>query len=195
MVSPAMISSQPPVTTVIARRARAGKEEEYETWLAGIIDVASRFPGNEGATVLRPGAGSHEYVLIVRWHDFESSRGWVQSVERQSWLAKLAAITEDPGRVEEQSGLETWFTLRPGTSGGPPAPSRVKMAIVTACALYPLLLLVSRVLMPALEGLPWLLRPLVSVAILVPVMTWVVMPQMTRLLWAWLYPGIPRPSG
>jgi uncharacterized protein len=40
-----------------------------------------------------------------------------------------------------------------------------------------------------LEGLPLVARLGITTAIAVPLMTWVVMPRVTRLLRRWLYPG------
>jgi hypothetical protein len=182
-----------PVTTVIARHARAGREDEYERWLEGIIAASSAFDGHQGITVLRPPPGGREYVLVMRWRDFESSRRWVDSDIRARWLARLEPLAEE-ARVEQQSGLETWFTLRPGERGGPPAPPRHKMALVTFLAIYPLILALTYSVVPLLAPLPVPLRPLLVSAILVPLMTWVVMPRMTRLFWSWLFPGFPRPG-
>jgi antibiotic biosynthesis monooxygenase (ABM) superfamily enzyme len=42
---------------------------------------------------------------------------------------------------------------------------------------------------PALGSLPSPLRGLVISVVLVLLMTWVVMPRVTRLLKGWLYPG------
>jgi uncharacterized protein len=186
-------AKEAPLTTVIARRVRPGKEAEYEAWLEGIIDASSAFEGHEGVTVLKPPPGGGEYVLVVRWRDFASSKRWVESEVRAEWLAKLGPLAEQ-GRVEAQSGLETWFTLAPAHGVAPPAPSRRKMAVVTFVAIYPLILILSYVLLPHLEALPIPLRPLLMSGILVPLMTWVVMPTMTRLFWPWLYPGFARPS-
>jgi antibiotic biosynthesis monooxygenase (ABM) superfamily enzyme len=182
-----------PLTTVIARRVRPGKEADFEDWLEGIIAVSTRFDGHQGVTVLRPAPGSREYVLVVRWRDFEASRRWVESDERAAWLAKLEPLAEGEARVEEKCGLETWFTLRPEAPGGPPPPSRSKMAIMTLVAIYPLITILGYVLVPQLEDFPTALRTLVVCAILVPLMTWVVMPRMTRIFWGWLFPGVPRP--
>jgi uncharacterized protein len=181
-----------PLTTVIARRVRPGKEAAYEEWLEGILAAAARFDGHQGITVLRPAPGGREYVLVARWRDFESSRRWVESEERGRWMASLDCFAEGEGRFEEQSGLETWFTLRPGQGGGPAPPPRIKMAVVTFLAIYPLILVLSHFLVPRIAVLPWAVRPIVMCGILVPLMTWVVMPQMTKLFWSWLYPGFPR---
>jgi uncharacterized protein len=191
-----MVAAAPqvPVTTVIVRRARAGKQAEYEQWLEGIIAAAAEFDGHQGITVLRPPPGGREYVLVARWRDFESSRGWVESSERARWLARLEPLAEPEMRVEQKCGFETWFTLRPGQPGGPPAPPRRKMAAVTFLAIYPLILFFSHFLVPELSSLPWPLRSLIMCAILVPLMTWVVMPRMTLWFWRWLFPGYPRPG-
>jgi uncharacterized protein len=181
-----------PVTTVIARKVRPGKEAEYEEWLEGVTAVSRTFDGHEGITVLKPAPGGREYVLVVRWRDFAASRRWVESEERAHWLNKLGPLAEE-ARVEAQSGLETWFTLEPTGAAGPPAPPRTKMAVVTFLAIYPLILILTYTLMPHLGTLPVPVRPLLVSAILVPLMTWVVMPRMTRLFWSWLFPGYPRP--
>ena len=41
---------------------------------------------------------------------------------------------------------------------------------------------------PLLEGLPLAVRLALTTALAVPLMTWVVMPRVTRLLRGWLYP-------
>lgn len=45
------------VTVVVRRLVKAGREEEYERWLAGLIEQASGFPGYLGTNVQRPAAG------------------------------------------------------------------------------------------------------------------------------------------
>jgi uncharacterized protein len=182
-----------PVTTVIARHARAGKEEEYERWLEGIIDASSAFDGHQGITVLRPPPGGRALVRVVGWRDVDWARRGGDTVGSAGWEGRLEPHAEE-ARVEEQCGLETWFTLRPGRSGGPPAPPRYKMALVTFLAIYPLILALSYSLFPVLTPLPTPLRPLIVSAILVPLMTWLVMPRMTRVFWPWLFPGFPRPD-
>jgi hypothetical protein len=42
---------------------------------------------------------------------------------------------------------------------------------------------------PLVEGLPLALRLGITTALAVPLMTWVLMPRVTRLLRGWLYPG------
>ncbi len=84
-------------------------------------------------------------------------------------------------------GLETWFTLAPGEAIVPPP--RYKMAIVTWLAVFPLITAMSYALQTAADILPVVARAFISSLVLVPLMTYVVMPRMTRLCERWLYPG------
>jgi antibiotic biosynthesis monooxygenase (ABM) superfamily enzyme len=91
-----------------------------------------------------------------------------------------------PMRTQFLTGLENWFTL-PGRSGTPPPPP-YKMALVTWTTIFPLITLVVVVLGPVLDGLALVPRLAITTAVTVPVMTWLVMPRVTRLLRRWLYP-------
>jgi uncharacterized protein len=92
-----------------------------------------------------------------------------------------------PMHTQFLTGLETWFTLpdRPGT----PRPPPYKMALLTWITIFPLITLVVIVLDPLLTQLALVPRLAVTTAITVPIMTWLVMPRITRLLRNWLYPN------
>jgi antibiotic biosynthesis monooxygenase (ABM) superfamily enzyme len=64
------------------------------------------------------------------------------------------------------------------------------MALLTWITIFPLITLIVRITGPRLEGLPLVLRLGITTALAVPLMTWVVMPRVTRLLRRWLYPGV-----
>ena len=56
------------ITTAARAHVKPDKNEEYEQWLHGIDDAATRFAGFQGATMLRPNHKSHrhpEYVVVV----------------------------------------------------------------------------------------------------------------------------------
>jgi uncharacterized protein len=63
------------------------------------------------------------------------------------------------------------------------------MALLTWVTIFPLITGLVVVLQPLVEDLPLVLRLGVTTAVTVPLMTWVVMPRVTRLLRGWLYPG------
>jgi antibiotic biosynthesis monooxygenase (ABM) superfamily enzyme len=66
------------------------------------------------------------------------------------------------------------------------------MAIVTWLAVFPLITMIFVIFGPLLNQLPTLLRTLlrtlVLTAVMVTLMTYVIMPRLTRLLALWLYP-------
>ena len=72
-------------------------------------------------------------------------------------------------------------------TGEPP----YKMALLTWLTIFPLITLVVVALEPLLEELALVPRLALTTAATVPIMTWLVMPRVTRLLRRWLYPDHP----
>jgi antibiotic biosynthesis monooxygenase (ABM) superfamily enzyme len=64
------------------------------------------------------------------------------------------------------------------------------MALVTWITIFPLITLVVIVLGPLLKGLDLVPGLAITTAVTVPIMTWLVMPRVTRLLRGWLYPTV-----
>jgi antibiotic biosynthesis monooxygenase (ABM) superfamily enzyme len=62
------------------------------------------------------------------------------------------------------------------------------MALLTRITIFPLITLVVILLEPLLEELTRVPRLAITTAVTVPIMTWLVMPRVTRLLRGWLYP-------
>ena len=182
------VGEDPPVTAVASRRVKPGREREFEEWAAGILAAANGFPGYLGSEVLRPGdaPGDDEYRIVFRFDQASNMRAWEGSEERHRWLKKAEPLISEE-RVSVLTGLETWFT-RP-SKPGEPAPPRYKMAAVTWLAVYPLITVILLLAGPLLSVLPMLVRTLVLTAVMVTLMTYVIMPRVTRLFSFWLYPG------
>ena len=177
----------PPVTAVASRRVKQGREREFEEWVSGILAAANRFPGYLGSEVLRPSdPEDNEYKIIFRFDHASNLHAWETSEERQRWLRKSRPLLDEKEKVHILTGLETWFTLP--SKPGEPAPPRYKMAIVTWLAVFPLVALIFSLFGQWLNMLPTLLRTLVFTAAMVTLMTYVIMPRMTRLFSFWLYP-------
>ena len=172
-----------PVTVTVARRVHVGREREFEQWYDGIIGAACRYPGFLGSGVLRPHTTGQDWHVVYRFADPESLGRWESSPERAEWLRRADDMVEETG-VARVSGLETWFSL-PGRTA--PAPPRWTMALVTLGAIVPLVLLMNLTVLPLLSGWPLVARTLVFSGTLTGLMTWVVMPRMTRLFRRFLY--------
>jgi antibiotic biosynthesis monooxygenase (ABM) superfamily enzyme len=174
-----------PVTVTVARRVAVGREREFEQWYDGIIGAASRYPGFLGSGVLRPHTAGQDWHVVYRFADPDSLGHWERSPERAEWLRKAEDLVQETG-VSHVTGLETWFAM-PGRTA--PAPSRWKMFLVTLVAIVPLVLLMNVLVLPHLTDWPLVARVLVFSGTLTGLMTWVVMPRVTRLFRRFLYGG------
>lgn len=188
MADPAQTVADPAVTVVISRRVKPGCEAEFEAFLSGITAACCQFPGHLGTTIFRPaGPEDPEYRVLFKFDRLSNLRQWERSPERERWFAQAESLTTQPPQIQTLTGLETWFTL-PGQPSLTPPP-RYKMAIVTWLAVFPLITAITTVLQNQLAPLPIVLRAMVVTAIAVPTMTYLLMPQMTRLFAGWLYPA------
>jgi antibiotic biosynthesis monooxygenase (ABM) superfamily enzyme len=175
-----------PITTAVTRRVRPGHEAAYEEFLEGIIAAASRYPGYLGVEVFRPSAGGDEYRIVYRFGDPADLQRWLDADEHAAWLERAEPHVIGPMRTSFLTGLESWFTL-PDRPGAPPPPP-YKMALLTWVTIFPVLTLVVLALEPISTGLALVPRLALTTAVTVPLMTWLVMPRVTRALRGWLFP-------
>ena len=178
---------------MVTRRVRPGREADYEAWLARLVDGARALPGYLGTTVQRPPPNApapREYTSVFRFTSVETLRAFEESELRRRALAEVAELVEADAIWQRLTGLELWFTPPPGTIA--PQPSRFRMALVMIAVVYGLVLslgqLVALVLGPST---PLPLRLLVTITVEVFLMTYVLMPRLTRWLARFIY---PRPA-
>jgi antibiotic biosynthesis monooxygenase (ABM) superfamily enzyme len=177
-----------PVTVVIAQQVKPGQTANYEAWMNQITQVASSYPGYLGAQIIRPQAGVRsEYVVIFRFDHYEHLKAWMTSRDRQNWIDLAQPLLAGPPQIQEITGLEAWFSL-PGQATLPPPP-RYKMALLTWLAVYLVINLLSRLVAPLLQPLPAWLGSLILCGMTVALLTYAVMPQLTRWFRRWLYPA------
>jgi len=181
-------SRSEPVTALIVRQVKPDRFDEFETWVDGMTPIASKFQGYLGTSVFRPRDNQHpEYVIVARFDTYENLKVFMTSQERDDYLKKSADMTVGEMVVKEKHGFSAFFTLpdRPSTSD---VPAKYKMAILTILALYLPLLGISTLTAILFHGLPRPLLLLISLCVLVPLMTWFIMPWTTWLFRGWLFP-------
>lgn len=160
-------------------RSRPGQRERFAAWLERFAAAAAAAPGFQGASVFSAG---DQWLLLVRFASAAALAEWQHAPATAALLADVAPLADAGGGAQQRTGLETWFTLP-----GAPAhtiPPRWKMALVTWCALLPQVLLLGQVIP---HELPLLARAALGTAIPVALLTWVVMPLLTRWLRGWLF--------
>lgn len=170
-----------PVTVTVARVVRPEHRAEFEHWADDVLAVASRFPGNLGATLLHPGPGSSEYHLVYRFQDGRSLARWERSAERRSALSHIEDMVDDE-RYQRVSGLESFFTR-------PPQPGpRWRATVLTIAVVFTVTSLLQLLVGPYLESWPLVPRQALSAVVVVLLLGHVLMPVLTRLLARWLHP-------
>ncbi len=173
------------VTVVVTRRVKAGREADYEAWLARLVEKVKHMPGYLGITVQRPAEGApREYTCIYRFENLDALRAFENSAERKESLAEVGGLVESDATWEKLTGLETWFTAPPGA----PSPSRLRMAIVMIAVVYAFVLVLGPFVSLFIPRAPFELRLFIAIAIEIMLMTYVVMPRITRWLAPWIYP-------
>lgn len=175
------------MTVTVVRRPRADHEAEFAAFLQGITESAARFPGHLGASVVRPERDEGDYRVVFSFDHVSNLRRWDESAERRAWYAHARELATDEPELSVLTGLETWFTLSEGGTVKPPP--RYKIWLVSWLAVWPLISLINYVGRPVLEDLPIPVRALIVTGILLPTMTWIVMPRLTKVFRGWLYPG------
>jgi len=182
--TPAEPPRNEPITVTVARTVLPDNRAAFEDWADGIQSRMSHYPGHLGSTMLSPGAGEDEYHIVYRFADAETLHNWEQSEERAQWLVKLEEMVESE-RFAHVTGLETWFTLPDRADQRPP---RWKMVTVTSAVIFALQLPIQAFLLSTLLDWPLVLRTAVMSLAMTLLMTYLVMPRVTRLLRRWLYP-------
>ena len=97
----------------------------------------------------------------------------------RDWDEYASTLTEEPV-YRQLNGLEAWFR-------SPGAPPRWKMALATLCGVYPTSLFLAFFVAPLIKDFPLPLRTLIIAGSMVGILTWVVMPQVTKMLKGWLH--------
>jgi len=189
-----MLESRTPgaVTLAFSRRVRPGADAAFEAWLREIAAVSARQPGHLGATVIRPGTaapgGARIFTVVFRFATEEAWRQWANAPERLALIERAEASSEIAQDLQQAEGLDYWFTL-PGAPPEP-VPEKWKLALVLTLCVYGLLQVVMLAFGPLVPTLPWRLVQFFEVGTVASLMTWFVMPAVTRQLRGWLFaPG------
>jgi antibiotic biosynthesis monooxygenase (ABM) superfamily enzyme len=173
-----------PAKIVIERLVHPGADAAFMAWAARLTRSASKAAGHEGTSVLS--AANHARFILLRFASQGELDAWQHSFDYGSLMHEADAISQAGAVNQRRSGLETWFTLPdlPMPSAPPP---KWKMALLTWVSLLPMVIALGYVFAPF--GMPFLAQVALTTAIPVSMLTWVVMPRLTRALYAWLYPG------
>jgi uncharacterized protein len=173
------------VTVSIRRRIKAGHEAEYEAGLARTLTDAVSQPTMHGATILAHGGTPPEYEILLHFDNEAAVAAWTSSHELRAWLDATDFLADGPPVIESYDAQNAWL-IEPDTALA--APPRYKVAILTWIGIFPVITVLLAVFGSHLAGSPVVVRALVLTVLAIPLMTWVVMPLVTRAFVRWLRP-------
>ncbi|PZE79400.1 antibiotic biosynthesis monooxygenase [Curtobacterium sp. MCBD17_032] len=177
----------PPVTVSITRLVEPDRIPEVTRWVQSGVNLANRYPGFLGSGWVRSTATSREWHMLYRFADHDSLSTWEDSADRLRWL-DLGRDLVVESRVEKRTGIEGWFDV-PQDAPVSTAPPRWKQAVSIWLGFFPVNLVFTVLvgwLLPSFAGLSALPRVLITTLVLTPVMTFWVLPFVTKLIRPWL---------
>lgn len=177
-----------PIHIAITRRVRPGCEDGFQTALREFLQTSFDHGGVLGASMLAPlpGSDSREFGILRTFANEAERDAFYASPMFQAWEERARTLTEGEPEYRQLHGLEAWFR----SPHNPPP--RWKMALATLLGVYPTSLLLGSTVAGAVHHWPLPVRSLVIAACMVVLLTWVVMPLVTRLLRGWLHSPIGK---
>jgi antibiotic biosynthesis monooxygenase (ABM) superfamily enzyme len=169
-----------PIHVAITRKVLPGKEEEFKDALRRFLGESFLHGGVQGAAMITalPGSNNREIGILRTFADEAERDAFYNSQIFRDWEDYASTLTEEPV-YRQLTGLEAWFR-------SPGAPPRWKMAVATLCGVYPTSLFLSVTIGPLIKDFPIAIRSLLIAVSMVGMLTWVVMPQVTKFLKPWL---------
>lgn len=192
--------SSAPITVSIRREVDPERIPEATAWVQTGVNLANRYPGFLGSGWVRGGDDSHVWHMLYRFANEDDLVAWERSGEREWWLAMGEAFVRSE-RSRRRTGIEGWFdepttgtiTIPVAQDADTPVavtrtPPRWKQAVSIWLGFFPVNLAFAYAVspVPGWDALPIWLRILTTTLVLTPIMTYWVLPWVTRALRNWL---------
>ncbi|MGE0864360.1 MAG: antibiotic biosynthesis monooxygenase [Vicinamibacterales bacterium] len=171
-----------PAKVVIERRVLPGADAAFKAWADRFVSSAGRAAGHQGTSVLS--AANNVRFILLRFASHADLAAWQGSFEYGYLMREANSVSQAGDAAQVRSGLETWFTLPELPMPAAPPP-KWKMALLTWLSLLPMVVALGYLFAPF--GLPFVAQVALTTAIPVSMLTWVIMPRLTRALYFWLY--------
>jgi antibiotic biosynthesis monooxygenase (ABM) superfamily enzyme len=173
-------------SSVFSYRIRPERLAEFNGWRRRILEEARKwegFLGTESFDTLDSDRG--ELVVVVRFNNRVNLDAWLSSPARAVFMREVSEYVEHYRLRRMGSGFEGWFD----TSRDKKPPAAWRQGMVVLVALFPVIMILRRLLAPLFAILPLPEAFLILLTIDIAVLTYVVMPRFSRLMNFWLHPG------
>ncbi|MEG3436700.1 antibiotic biosynthesis monooxygenase [Pannus brasiliensis CCIBt3594] len=172
---------------VIEHRVARGKEGEFQQWQESLTSAVTSFPGYLRTDLSPPVTGAQDkWYAIVYFDTPENLNRWVDSSERRALVKKGEELFGSYQYRSLKTGLESWFT--PESDEAEVTIPAWKQNSIVLLGLYPTVML-QTILFSALgvmSSWPLSVSMLVNNFICCSLLTWIVMPPLSRWFNFWI---------
>lgn len=177
-----------PVTLVVSTRVPAEQLERYRAWQAEFLEVQKAAPGYLGTQYKELG---QDWTIAVRFDSQQNADNFLASPERAAMLKKMERSLH--GKRQLVLDFGGWFEVVARSQRRPPGWKQMLSVLI---AIYPIVMLTMLYVEPSLAPLqtPLSLVVLRGNLLSCSLLTWMVMPQLTRALNFWLQPDEGQPG-
>ena len=170
-----------PVTTVLKIKYKQGFKTECLQWMKETASIASLFDGFIKKEIYQSAELERELVNIFTFKDIQHLQIWENSDERIMQTQKSKIFVDEISSKVKMTGLEFMFPTNT-------SPKKWKMVVLTVCVLFILLNTVVPVIQELFTrfNLPFLLKSLLGVIIMVSLMTFLILPFLSKIFSRWL---------
>lgn len=173
-------------SSVFAYRIASEQKEKFLDWRRRILEEVRKWPGFLGTESFDGVGGAEpEFISVVRFDSREHLDAWLSAPVREAFMQEVGKYVEHYTLRRIGSGFEGWFDISPQTS----PPARWRQALVILSALFPVILVMRLLLAPVFLWFPLPVAFLILLTLDMAFLTYVVMPQYSRLMQFWLKPA------
>ena len=173
-----------PVTLVLSQRIEPHDREEFVALHDDAVDRLAHFEGFLGSELLPPVEGVQDDLVIVASFTSRADLDrWLESDSRREWLGMIERLVDGERTLNVVGGFGGWFPAQSSQSQGP---KRWKQAIAVFIALFPTVLAITLVRGVIAPNMNVVVAVFVGNVLGILMLTYVLMPPLTRLLGGWL---------
>ncbi|WP_282045964.1 antibiotic biosynthesis monooxygenase [Roseibium album] len=174
-----------PVTLAVTDHVPVEAKADYEALVEELHQLFETQNGFLSVDTVRHSRPHQvEYTVLSRWSDEVAVTQWRENPAIREKLTQIETITGGPAQHVQAIGLGMWVDHAEGSA--PHLPPAWKRTAMSVAAVYPMLMLLMALSSPIIGSLPQFLQVLIIVIVLSVLLTWPIMPWLSKVLRPWL---------
>jgi antibiotic biosynthesis monooxygenase (ABM) superfamily enzyme len=179
-----MRTTDEPVTIVFSQCIAPQNYDEFVALHDDAVERLGQFPGFLGSQLLPPVAGVQEdHVIVASFASRSDLDRWLESDTRHEWVDRIELLVEGDRTYNVVGGFGGWF---PAEASQPQGPKLWKQSIAVFIALFPTVLLITLIRGAIAPDMNVVLAVFIGNVFGILILTYILMPPLTRRLQSWL---------